>query len=94
MRELLADDGSIYVHLDPKKSHYLKLVLDEVFGESNFRNEIIWNYKRRTGSSDSFQKMHDTIFRYTKSSKRTYNAMWQPFSEKTSVAKYKRILMD
>lgn len=44
MRELLADDGSIYVHLDWKKSHYIKVILDEVFGESNFRNDISWCY--------------------------------------------------
>lgn len=43
MRELLADDGSIYVHLDIKKSHYIKLILDEVFSENNFRSQIIWN---------------------------------------------------
>ena len=42
LRELLADDGSIYVHLDTKKGHYIKAVLDEVFGEENFQNEIIW----------------------------------------------------
>jgi adenine specific DNA methylase Mod len=40
---LLSDDGSIYVHLDEKKSHYVKLMLDEIFGASNFRREIIWD---------------------------------------------------
>ena len=42
IRELLADDGSLYLHLDQKKAHYAKIILDEVFGEHNFRNEIIW----------------------------------------------------
>ena len=48
LREVLADDGSIYVHLDTKKSHYLKAVLDEVFGEENFQNEIIWERTERS----------------------------------------------
>jgi DNA methylase len=51
LREVLAADGSIYVHLDTKKSHYLKALLDEVFGEENFRNEIIW--KRTSVRSDA-----------------------------------------
>ncbi len=45
MREVLADDGSIYVHLDWKKGHYIKAIMDEVFGEHNFVNEIIWAYR-------------------------------------------------
>lgn len=73
-RELLADDGSIYVHLDWKKSHYIKLVLDEVFGENNFRNEIVWHYhdKFATGGK-AFDKNHDTIFHYSKTSEFTGN---------------------
>src|SRR5688572_19794452 len=51
LRELLADDGSIYVHLDQKKGHYLKCVLDEIFGEENFRSEVIWKRTVSTGSS-------------------------------------------
>ena len=67
MREILADDGSIYVHLDTKKSHYIKAVLDEIFDEVNFRNEVVW--KRQSAHSDSskFGAIHDTIFLVTKS---------------------------
>lgn len=66
-RELLSEDGSIYVHLDRKKSHYIKLVLDEIFGENNLKNEIIWHYhdKFATGGK-SFDRNHDTIFHYSK----------------------------
>ncbi|MFZ5341138.1 MAG: DNA methyltransferase, partial [Patescibacteria group bacterium] len=60
-KEILADDGSIYVHLDWKKAHYIKLVLDEVFGESNFINDIIWYYRRWTAPSSYFQRYHDII---------------------------------
>src|SRR5262245_4249997 len=66
LREILADDGSIYVHLDTKKSHYLKAVMDEVLGEENFQNEIIW--KRTSARSDfhTFNHIHDMIFFYSK----------------------------
>ena len=68
LRELLSDDGSLYIHLDTKKSHYVKLILDELFGEANFRNEIIW--KRQSAHSDSGNAaaIHDSIFFYTRSS--------------------------
>ncbi|MDY6856809.1 MAG: site-specific DNA-methyltransferase [Thermodesulfobacteriota bacterium] len=67
LRELLADDGSIYVHLDWKKSHYIKVIMDEIFKENNLKNEIIWFYRRWTAGSYSFQKMHDTLLFYSKS---------------------------
>lgn len=67
MRELLADTGSIYVHLDWHVGHYVKLVLDEVFGKANLRNEIAWR-RTRAAHSDStyFGKVHDVIFFYGK----------------------------
>jgi site-specific DNA-methyltransferase (adenine-specific)/adenine-specific DNA-methyltransferase len=70
LREILADDGSIYVHLDWKKGHYVKILMDEIFGEQNFRNEIIWHYRRWTANSDRFQHMHDTILYYSKNANR------------------------
>ncbi len=78
LREILADDGSIYVHLDTKKSHYIKAVLDNVFGEENFLNEIIW--RRAFGHSDSgrFGIIHDVIFFYAKSDRSIWNPISQP----------------
>jgi len=73
LRELLADDGSIYVHLDQKMSHYVKIVMDEIFGKDRFINEIIWHYKRWTASSDKFQNMHDIIFYFSKSQNYIFN---------------------
>lgn len=65
LRELLSDDGSIYVHLDQKMSHYVKIVMDEVFGKDNFMNEIIWCYfGPGTDKQKEFTKKHDTIFSY------------------------------
>ncbi|MCR6685604.1 DNA methyltransferase [Pseudoxanthomonas sp.] len=67
MRELLADTGVIFVHLDWHVGHYVKIAMDEVFGKRNFRNEIVWRYRRMPAPSRDFQKMHDAIYRYSKS---------------------------
>ena len=73
MKELLADDGTIYLHLDPKVSHYLKTLMDEVFGKENFRNEIIWCYFGPSHVGQDFPNKHDVIFRYSKTEKSTFN---------------------
>jgi DNA modification methylase len=65
LRPLLAPHGSLFVHLDWHAAHYVKLILDEVFGGAQFRNEIIWRYRRWPARSRLFQRMHDTIFWYT-----------------------------
>lgn len=73
MRELLAEDGSIYVHLDWHVGHYAKAVLDEVFGIDNFRSEIVWQKIRTVkAQSGSFGNVHDVIFFYSKTSKLNY----------------------
>lgn len=67
LRELLSDDGSIYVHCDFHKSMYLRCILDEIFGQECMKNEVVWHYEKWTApSGDSFQKNHDTIFMYSK----------------------------
>ena len=66
MRDLLADDGSIYVHCDWRVSGYMRLVLDEIFGKDNFLNELIWHYQAGTAPLKGFAKKHDVIFVYTK----------------------------
>lgn len=69
MRELLSEKGSIYVHIDWHVGHYVKILLDDIFGKENFRNEIVWK-RTRAAHSDAiyFGKVHDTIFFYGKSS--------------------------
>ncbi len=68
MRELLADNGSIYLHLDWKKAHYVKAIMDEVFGEENFLNDIIWSYGGRGAKAiaGQFSRNHDIILWYQK----------------------------
>lgn len=64
-KELLTPDGSIFVHIDHNQAHYLKVLMDEVFGESKFMNEIIWRYRTYIGQvKEFFPKKHDTIFWY------------------------------
>lgn len=68
IRELLSENGSVYLHLDWHVSHYIKILLDEVFGENNFRNEIIWAYPAASVQTRMFYiRSYDTIFFYTKS---------------------------
>ena len=85
MRDLLADDGSIYVHCDWRVNSYLRLVLDEVFGKNNFRNEISW--KRGRGiintKSNQFSRLTETIFFYSRSESLTFNRLFQDYSENT-----------
>ena len=72
-REILADDGSIFVHLDQKMSHYIKLVLDEIFGKNNFVNEIIVCYSGPTNQKNNFPRKHDNVFYYRKGLTGTFN---------------------
>ncbi|MFA7745150.1 DNA methyltransferase [Salinicoccus roseus] len=84
-REILAEDGAILVHLDWKKAHYIKLVLDEVFGENNFLNEIIWYYRRWNIATNLFARNHDTILYYAKNKgQHTFNNLYIPKSDKSS----------
>ena len=66
MHRVLKDTGSIYLHCDPTASHYLKILLDEVFGRNNFVNEIIWCYKSGGSTDKRFAKKHDVILFYSK----------------------------
>ena len=84
MRELLSDDGSIYVHLDEKRSHYIRLILDEVFGQNAFRREIIWDITVLSGfkvQARNWIRGHDTVLYYSKSSAPLFNKLRQPHSQ-------------
>lgn len=67
MKELLSMEGSIYVHLDWKKGHYVKVMMDEIFGDENFRNEIIWCYTAPSHPVSNFPRKHDVILFYSRS---------------------------
>ena len=69
LRRVLTCDGSIFVHVDPRESHYVKIMLDRIFGRDCFMNEIIWAYDFGGRSKTRWPEKHDTIFWYTRDSK-------------------------
>jgi site-specific DNA-methyltransferase (adenine-specific) len=71
--KVLKNTGSFYLHCDPTMSHYLKVLLDIIFERKNFKNEIVWHYRRWTAKSNKLQELHDIIFFYTKSDKYIFN---------------------
>lgn len=89
---VLKPAGSIYLHCDPTASHYLKLLVDSVFGYRNFRNEIIW--KRTTSHGDSKQgaqhygRVHDTLLFYSKNDDHIWNTSFMPFSDEQIEQQY------
>ena len=83
MHTLLKPTGSIYLHCDPYASHYLKVLMDAIFGHDNFQNEIVWHYRRWTGKAKRFQRLHDVILFYSKSDHRAFNVQYDPYTEKS-----------
>lgn len=78
MRELLSDNGSLYIHCDYHKSHLIRCILDEVFVPSNFRNEIFWHYSDGTAPAGAFKRKTDTIYFYSKTGNPTFNEIRVP----------------
>ncbi len=78
LQRVLKPNGSIYLHCDPTASHYLKLLMDSIFGPKNFRNEIIWHYRKWPTGKYTFQRNHDVIFFYSNSATtdRVFNQLY------------------
>ena len=93
MERILKPTGSIYLHCDPTMSHYLKLVMDAVFGKAAFRNEIVWRKYagRKNNAKTKFSTQHDSIFFYAKSAMAKFNGVMLPHTEKEIAVKYKHI---
>lgn len=89
IRELLSDKGSLYVHCDYRKAHYLKCVLDDVFGQPLFRNEIIWKRTTARSGSGAYNHIHDTIFFYSKSSSFIWNQQYTSYSKEYLASNFK-----
>jgi DNA modification methylase len=79
LHRVLRPTGSIYLHCDPHASHYLKIMLDEIFGMSYFRNEIVWRRTGAHGKSRRYAPIHDTILFYTKTNDYTWNRPKRPY---------------
>lgn len=81
MHRILKDTGSIYLHCDPYASHYLKLIMDAIFGEKNYRNEIVWCYRGGGVPNDAFARKHDILLFYAKGKNNIFNKQYVPYSE-------------
>lgn len=90
MKRILRPEGSLYLHCDPTASHYIKVVLDGIFGHAAYRNEIIWertfshNFKAK-----NYARSHDVLLYYAKGSRPTFNVQYQPYSE-AQLSRYKK----
>jgi len=92
LKELMSEKGSLYVHMDEKKSHYLKVILDEIFGRENFKREIIWDITVLSGfktQAKNWIRGHDVILFYSRSNNYVFNKLTQPH-EDTYLARFNK----
>ena len=84
-RTLLCDDGCLILHVDPKTSHYAKVLCDEIFGPRAFASEIVWRYRRWPAKTKNFQRVHDVLLRYVKNPDVTprFRQLYEPLSAST-----------
>jgi site-specific DNA-methyltransferase (adenine-specific) len=88
LHRVLKDTGSLYLHCDPTASHYLKIILDGIFGKEHYRNEIIWQRSNAHNSARQYGRIADTIFFYTKSSNYCWNQIYTEYSD-AQLGRYK-----
>jgi len=92
MHRKLKETGSFYLHCDPTASHYLKILLDAIFSKNNFRNEIIWHYRRWTGKTKKFQELHDIILFYSKNNDYYFNVIYTDYTAGSKQRKEQGVL--
>ena len=88
---ILKKNGNIIIHIEPKISHYFRIICDEIFGYNNFKNEIIWKTGGNSKNKYQLNRFHDTIIVYSKSKKSTFNPIYFPYDDiykKKSNVKY------
>jgi 16S rRNA G966 N2-methylase RsmD len=84
-RELLLPEGCLVLHVDPKTSHYLKILCDEVFGQGAFASEIVWRYRRWPAKTKNFQRVHDVLLRYVRdpAAEPRFQQLYEPLAAST-----------
>lgn len=90
LRELLSEEGTLYAHLDWHVGHYAKVILDEVFGIENFRNEVVWRRTNAHNSANAFGQIHDVVFRYTRSEDSQFNVVRTPYAKAYIAGRFTR----
>lgn len=93
MRRVLKPTGSIYLHCDSNASHYIKVMMDAIFGHSNFRNEIVWHYTGNSTPKRMFPAKHDTLLFYAKSDHAFFSPVFVPYAEST-IRRYNHVDSD
>jgi len=83
MHRILKDTGSIYLQMDYKINHWVRCIMEDVFGYDNFKNEIVWSYRKWVATKDNYSNTHDNILFYSKSKKYTFNLQYEPLSSET-----------
>lgn len=91
LRELLSEKGSIYIHLDYHIGHYAKTVIDEVFGQGQFRNEIVWKRSLPHNDPKKYGAIHDVIYYYVKGENYFFNQMFTGLSEEYKESHYNQV---
>lgn len=91
LKEFLSEDGSFWLHCDTKRSHFLRNLLDEIFGAENFQNEISWQRSAAHSDSTTFSNLHDVILYYSKSKEFTFNPIYKPYTQEYEDERYKFI---
>lgn len=91
IRELLSDDGSVYVHLDWRMNSYVRVLMDEIFGKNRFINEMIWRRSYSHNDGNKFGVITDTIFRYGKSEQQVFNKVFLPRTTEETEAEYPNV---
>jgi len=84
MRDLMAEDASIYVHCDYRVNSFIRCAMDEIFGRDRYRNEVIWTYSGGAVPDDDFPRKHDTLLKYRKGDRHTFNVQYRPYNELTA----------
>lgn len=85
MKRVLKETGSIYLHCDPTASHYLKMIMDSIFGKKNFKNEIIWQRTKTRSTTSKFKSDHDTVLFYTKTNEFVFNTQYDDIKKTNNV---------
>lgn len=91
LRELLTDNGSIFLHCDYHKSHYIRCMIEEIFGDDKFQSEIVWQRTDAHNDTQGIGKIHDIIFHYSKNNTPTFNPLYIELSQETKDKWYRNI---
>ena len=91
LQRVLKETGSLYLHCDPTASHYLRMLMDGIFGARNFRSEVIWKRTGTHSSANRWGPVHDTLFFYSKTDKYTWNRLYVPLEERHRERHYRHV---